>query len=330
MRWWIASLIAVMAISVGAQSDAPPVLRVSEQCTPNPQMMPFWVMMAQTDGELDGAIIEYVPVTGPPQRMALALNDGFDVTLAFVFEWANMVTAGEVETLRIETVSVWRSFALVASPDVDEWGDLVGETVLLPQRGRGGDVITRLSMRNAGYDPYTDFDIQHLPLGSMVPLLVSGDASAAALGGPTVYSIINSAAENGVTLGRADIDLLDGASDSELWDAGTYPQGALIVQQAVLDDPDMFAAYEAFNVAYHEAAQFALDNPDEAAALIAEQVGKVCGSRVNPAPIAAALADGYIIYDPQPAADLMPDLAETIAAITEKPIDDALYLTTER
>ncbi len=328
-RWLLAILFLSLVLSPTLAQDDPETvtLRVAEQCTPNPQMMPFWVLMAQTGGDLETFTIEYIPVTGPPQRMALAVNGDFDVTLAFVFEGANMYTAGGAESLRLETISVWRSFALIAPPGVTAWEDLLGETILLPQRGRGADIVTRQSMRNAGYDPYEDFTIEHLPLASMMPLLVAGDALAATLGGPQVYVIIANARENGIALERSGIDLMEGIYETDQWQDGRLPQGAFIVDERVLEDEALHAAYDQFNQAYHEAAAFAQENPAEAAEMIVEMLAEYCGSRANPQPIEAALADGYILYDSAPVAELMPDLAEYVNTLYGETVDETFYAT---
>lgn len=324
----IALLLVALSLTPNltqADDDSVPTLRVAGKCAANPHMMPFWVLMEQTGGETDDFKIEYLPVTGPPQMMALAVNHEFDISFAFIFQGANMYTAGGAESLRVETVSLWRAFALLTAPDVQSWDDLVGERILLPQEGSGGDVLTRLSMTNAGYDPYQDFLIEYMPPAQMAQLLVAGEAAAATVSEPQLTILAGRAGENDVELVRAQIDLMEGVYESELWEEGTLPLGVVLVDVRWLEDDQRRAAYTAFNTAYHEAAAFTQENPAEAADMIVAQLDVNCDARANPDPIEKALAGGFLIYDPVPAHELMPDLAHYVNMLYGEEVDEDFY-----
>lgn len=327
----LALLLALSLTPALAQDDADTdlSLRIAGKCAANPHMMPFWVLMEQTGGEIDGVTIEYLPVTGPPQMMALAVNSEFDVSFSFIFQGANFYNAGGAESLRVETVSLWRAFALLTRPDVESWDDLLGERVLLPQEGSGGDVLTRLSMEAAGYDPFEDFQIEYMPPAQMGQLLIAGDAAAATVSEPQLTILAGQARQNDVTLQRSAIDLMDGVYESELWEEGLLPLGVVLVDSSVLEDEDMAAAYAAFNAAYHEAAAFAQENPAEAAAMIVAQLEANCDSRANPDPIERALAGEFLIYDPVPASALMPDLADFVNLLYGEDVDESFYALTD-
>jgi len=94
----------------------------------------------------------------------------------------------------------------------------------------------------------------------------------------------------------------------------------------VLDDPDTAAAFETFIDLYHEAAAFAAENPEEAAAMIVEQVGENCDSNMQPGPIQQALAGGHLVYDPRPVSELMPGLAEFVNQLYGEEVDEAFYV----
>lgn len=327
-------IVLLMALSLTpalAQDDTESdlTLRVAGKCAANPHMMPFWVLMEQTGGEIDGVTIEYLPVTGPPQMMALAVNSEFDVSFSFIFQGANFFTAGGAESLRVETVSLWRAFALLTAPGVESWDDLVGERILLPQEGSGGDVITRRSMEAAGYDPFEDFQIEYMPPAQMGQLLVTGEAAAATVSEPQLTILAGQARQNDVTLQRSAIDLMDGVYESELWEKGLLPLGVVLVDVAVLEDEDIAAAYAAFNAAYHEAAIFAQENPAEAAAMIVAQLEATCDSRANPDPIQQALAGSFLVYDPVPASTLLPDLSDFVNLLYGEDVDESFYAVTD-
>ncbi len=326
----IIMLLALSLTPALAQDDTEGdlTLRVAGKCVFNPHMMPFWVLMEQTGGEIDGVTIEYLPVTGPPQMMALAVNHEFDVSLAFILQGVNMFTAGGAESLRVETVSLWRAFALLTRPDVESWDDLVGERILLPQEGSGGDVLTRLSMEAAGYNPFEDFQIEYMPPTQQGQLLIAGKAAAATVAEPPLSNLIGQARQNDVELQHSAIDLMDGVFESDLWQEDLLPLGVVLVDAAVLEDEDMAATYAAFNAAYYEAVTFAQENPAEAAAMIVAQLEANCDSRANPDPIERALAGGFLIYDPVPASTLMPDLAEFVNLLYGEDVDESLYAVT--
>ncbi|MFW5692427.1 MAG: ABC transporter substrate-binding protein [Chloroflexota bacterium] len=329
-------LLAILLLALGLtpalaqdDTDGDLALRIAGTCAANSHMMPFWVLMEQTGGEIDGVTIEYMPVTGPPQMMALAVNQDFDVMIAFIFQGANFFTAGGAESLRVETVSMWRGFALLTAPDVESWEDLVGQRILLPQEGSGPDVITRRSMESAGYDPFEDFQIEYMPPAQMGQLLIAGEAAAATISEPQLTIIAGQARQNGVMLAPStSIDLLQGIYESELWEEGRLPLGAVMVDTSVLEDEDMAAAYAAFNASYHEAAAFAQENPAEAAAMIVAQLEANCDSRANPDPIERALAGDFLIYDPVPASALLPDLAEFVNLLYGEDVDESFYAVT--
>ena len=327
----IVLLLALSLTPALAQDDTEGdlTLHVAGTCAANSHMMPFWVLLEQTGGEIDGVTIEHLPVTGPPQMMALAVNNDFDVVIAFIFQGANFFTAGGAESLRVETISMWRGFALLTAPDVESWADLIGRRILLPQEGSGPDIITRRSMEAAGYDPFEDFQIEYMPPAQMGQLLIAGEAAAATVSEPQLTVLAGQARQNGVMLAPSNsIDLLQGIYESDLWEEGRLPMGAVMVDAAVLEDEDMAAAYTSFNTAYHEATIFAQENPAEAAAMIVAQLEANCDSRANPDPIERALAGGFLIYDPVPASTLMPDLAEFVNLLYGEDVDESLYAVT--
>jgi ABC-type nitrate/sulfonate/bicarbonate transport system substrate-binding protein len=90
------SLCLVLVLALGAcgtskptsaPAEPPPepvTLRIDAKCGPTPYAMPFFVMMAQTGGQLDDVVLEYVPVTGPSQMVALFTNNQVDVMVGQV------------------------------------------------------------------------------------------------------------------------------------------------------------------------------------------------------------------------------------------------------
>jgi len=179
--------------------------------------MPFFVMMAQTGGQLDDAVLEYVPVTGPSQMVALFTNNQVDVMLGQVIQTANMFEQGEVRNLRLRSVYLWRGFYVVAGEGITGWEDLQGERVLMPDLKTGPAYLGRASMRQAGFEPETDFTIEYLPAAQTVQMMLAGQAAAVVAAEPAVTILINkSRSEGGTPLKPAPMDLYS-LYESELW-----------------------------------------------------------------------------------------------------------------
>ncbi len=311
-----------------APAEPPPepvTLRIGAKCGPTPYAMPFFVMMAQTGGQLDDAVLEYVPVTGPSQMVALFTNNQVDVMLGQVIQTANMFEQGEVRNLRLRSVYLWRGFYVVAGEGITGWEDLQGERVLMPDLKTGPAYLGRASMRQAGFDPETDFIIEYLPAAQTVQMMLAGQASAVVTSEPSVTILMNkSRSEGGTPLKPAPMDLYS-LYESELWPAGQLPIGGLLVLQQVLDDEAQRTALEQFEAAYYEAIEFMLANPADASQLIASQLGAYCDSKLQAKPLEKALSAGRLVYDPRPAGELLPDLDAYIELILGQPVDDSLY-----
>lgn len=86
-------------------------LRVGGRCGPTLYAIPFFVIMAQTGGQLE---VEYVPVTGTSQMAALFTSNQVDVMLGQVIQTANMFEQGEVRNLRIWTCITFTTQGRVA------------------------------------------------------------------------------------------------------------------------------------------------------------------------------------------------------------------------
>jgi ABC-type nitrate/sulfonate/bicarbonate transport system substrate-binding protein len=322
----LALCLSAVPQTLHAQEDEQVTLLVGGKCAANPHMMPFWVFMEQTGGEFDNVKIEYVPVTGPPQMMALSVNEQIDVSFSFIFQGVKFFTEGGAVNWRAHTMSLWRGFGLITVPGVESWDDLVGEKVLLPQAGSGGDILTRLSMINAGYDPDEDFVIEYMPPAQMSLLLIAGEAKAATVSEPQLTILISKAKKDDVSLIRSPIDLLVDVYESDQWEDGLLPLGAVLVRQPILDDAASAEAFEMFVDRYHEAAAFASENPAEAAQMIVKQVADNCDSNMQAGPIQKALETGFLVYDPMPVSDIMPDFAEFVNTLYGEEVDETFYV----
>jgi len=302
----------------------PVTLRVGAKCGPSPHAMPFFVLMAQTGGVLPGgAQIEFVPVTEPAQMTALLNAGEVDAMLGFVAQSANIYQKG-VKNFHMLDVLLWKGFYVVAPEGVKSWEDLKGKTLLIPDPESGPSQLATTSMRQAGFDPETDFTIQNLPAPEAVQLMVSGKGDAAILSEPFVTITLLKAKQQGTALQIAPMNLYD-VYQAQAWESGQAPINGLFALQETLDDPALSAALTEMRTLYIEATEFMSANPDEASKLIVGQLGEFCDSKMEAKPLSMAIQSGRMIYGVTPARDLLPDLDAYIEEIVQIEIDDVFY-----
>jgi len=303
----------------------PVTLQFGSKCGPSPHAMPFFIVMAQTDGVLPGgAKIEFVPVTEPAQMTALLNSGEVDAMLGFIAQSANIYQKGGVSNLRMLDVLLWKGFYVVAPESVKSWEDLKGKTLLMPDPQGGPSQLAMTSMRQAGFDPETDFTIQSVPASEAVQLMVGGKGDAAILSEPFVTITLNKGKQQGVALIIAPIHLYD-VYQAKAWESGQAPINGLLALQETLDDPALSAALIELRKLYIAAIEFMLTNPDEASKLIVGQLGEFCDSNMEAKPLSIAIQSGRMVYGVTPARDLLPDLDAYIEEITQIEIDDAFY-----
>ncbi len=330
-----ASTAEVEATEISAQSESDAdsastgdavTLRVGAKCGPSPHAMPFFMLMAQTEGVLPGgAQIEFVPVTDPSQMVALLNNGQVDVLLGFIAQTANIYQKGGVSNLRLLDVLLWKGFYVVSSEGVQSWEDLEGGKILMPNLQSGPSQLAMTAMRQAGFDPTADFSIEHLPASQIVQMMISGKADAAVVSEPfATIAMAKAASEGSVALKIAPIDMYS-IYQAETWESGQAPINGLLALQETLDDPELSAALAELEAGYKEAVTFMEVNPDEAAKLIVSQLGTFCDSNMQVKPISKALQSGRMVYGVTPVQDLLPDLDAYIEEIVQMEIDDSFY-----
>jgi ABC-type nitrate/sulfonate/bicarbonate transport system substrate-binding protein len=303
---------------------APVTLRVGAKCGPTPHAMPLFAMLAQTGGTFDGVQIEYVPITEPPQMAALLSNADVDVVSGQIVNPAQMYIKG-IRALRLWSLSMSKGFYVVAGEGVSGWEDLQGQRVLMPGPNSGPSFLGRASMRDAGFDPETDFTIEYMPASQIVQLMVAGEAPAAVTSEPHVTTIISKSKKEGpVPLKVAPMDLYS-VFEAEAWPAGQLPLDGILTLQPVLDDEATRAALEKFVATYNQSIDFMLSNPAEASKLIAGQLAAQCDSKANPKMIENSLAGGRLQYDPRPVAEFLPELDAYIELILGSEVDEGYY-----
>ncbi len=319
----LALVLAAGALGAcGLGRAEPGVLRVA--VPPNPNMVPLLVILEQ-EGEGAADEIEVVPVPGMPE-MAAALQGGqADVGLFFSAAGAKLYNKGALADLRLWSVNVWRALYLVAPPQVTGLDDLVGKRILASFPGGAPDLVMRAAMRQAGYDPETDFSIEYLPPDQVKQMLLAGKGDAALLPEPQASALLSKARSQNVDLAvMVDLQLGFGAS---AWEEGLAPLGATFTTQAVLDDPARLAALTRFEEAYNEAGAYAMAHPDEAGAMVERAFARTFGGQLPGQAVAEAIESGRLVFESRPAADLRPDLDRFLEEIVGQAPDERFYTT---
>ena len=300
-------------------------IKLGAKCGPSPHVMPFFLMMAQTGGDLgDNVTVEYVPVTEPSQMAALLKTQQVDAMVGFIVQTANIFQKGGVDNLRLLNVPLWRGFYVIGGDDVDSWEDLRGEVIAMPNPQGGPSQIAKASMKQAGFDPKSDFKIQHMPASQIIQMLIAGKAKAGVVSEPFATIAINKAKKEGITLRVTPIDLYR-IYTAETWDAGQLPIEGFLTLQDVLDDPAKAAALRELEVSYYQAIEEMLANPAKSSQLIAQQLTQYCDSKMQPPLIEKSLSSGLLLYRPTPVNEILPDLDAYIELMTGIEIDDKFY-----
>jgi NitT/TauT family transport system substrate-binding protein len=305
-----------------APAAEPVTLRVGAKCGPTGHVMPLFVVLAQTGGELDGVQIVYVPVTGPDQMTALVSNGDVDVWLGNVLTPAKMHVEGV--PIHLYSTSMTKGFYVLANEGITGWADLQRERVLMPDPASGPSRLAMASMRVAGFDPEADFTIENMPASQIIQLMVAGEAPAAVISEPHVTITIGNAKKEGITLKPSAIDLY-AIYISETWPEGQLPLDGVSATTAVLEDEAAAAALETFITAYNDSIDFMLSNPAEASKLIAQQLTEQCDSKMKPDPLEKSFSSGRLQYDPRPVGELLPDLDAYIELILGREVDEGYY-----
>lgn len=208
--------------------------------------------------------VEFVSWRDPDQVRAMLLRGEVDFVALPSNVAANLYNRGV--NLRLINIAAWGLLWLVSSDgDVDEFGDLVGDEIVVPFRGDIPDILLTELLHQHGIDPRADVRLRYVatPMDAM-QLIIMRRARHAVLMEPAASMAIErtSSGMTGMvapTLYRA-IDL------QAEWGAvferpPRIPQAGMV---AVGELPD--ALIEAFTAAYAQALATILADPERAAA----------------------------------------------------------------
>ncbi len=316
----IIGFLALLLFLSACNSDTAPTEPLRIACPPNPNMIPLFVAM---DQQKDNLKVEVLPVPGMPELAAGVQGGQADVALFFSAAGAKQFNKGTLTSLRLWNVNVWRALYLVAEPRFDSLESLRGQKILASFPGGAPDLVMRAAMRQAGYEPDTDFVIEYLPSAQVQQLLLAGQGQAALLPEPQVTTLISKAAQQGQTLQPA-VDLQAGFS-AESWQTDYIPLGGVFVTEALALDTNRRVALEQFIAAYDEAAAFAMAHPVETGEITERAFKEYFGGQLPAQAVTSALENERLVFNSRSAAGLRPDLDKFLALIVGQAPADEFY-----
>ncbi|NLK44563.1 MAG: ABC transporter substrate-binding protein [Tissierellia bacterium] len=157
---------------------------------------------------------------------------------------------------RILGTSIWGSFYLVGTEDIQEFDDLMGREIYTFGQGLTPDLVFRLVLTKNGIDPDKNINFNYLNAASEVaPIFLSGKTDLAVFAEPLLTTVMMKNEDAKIIL-----DL------NEEWGKATntkmgYPQATLIIKEDLIENNLDFV--EKFIRAYEESRKWAKEKPKE-------------------------------------------------------------------
>jgi NitT/TauT family transport system substrate-binding protein len=170
--------------------------------------------------------------------------------------------------LQLLDISVWNITYLIAwDATAGSFADIKGQSLVVPFEGSVPDLMFQFIAKSEGLDPSKDFKLRYAADPTQAAqLLLSGQADNGVISEALATAVELQTAKAAKPLHRTlafDKAWADASGGSESPIAGT------VATASVLDKPDVIMAFE---LAYQEAVQWMLDNPDEAGKLVETQL----------------------------------------------------------
>jgi ABC-type nitrate/sulfonate/bicarbonate transport system substrate-binding protein len=195
------------------------------------------VVQAIMAGELDGGVIGSTPA------IIRAVSKDVPIKIVAIGELGTVEKPGDYLVVKKDS-------------GIKSMGDLKGKIIAVHRLGTTLDLTLRIALRQNGIDPATDVTITQVKIPVM-PQALLGDAVDAAFIFPMAYPQL-----------EEDVDVI-------LTPGDVFPQGApfgivIFTEEFIENHPDKVRKFVS---AYLKGISWAVDNPDKAAELAAEDIG---------------------------------------------------------
>ena len=247
-----------------------------------------------------------------PEEMGALLGGSIDIAFIGPGPTINGFTESDGDAIRLISGATSGGAQLVVREGIESPEDLLGTIIATPALGNTQDVALKKWLVDEGL-PRDEGDqsvtVQNIANSDTFAAFQSGDLDGGWLPEPWSSRMVIDA---GATV------LLD---ETELWDGGQFPTTLIIVRAEYLEQYP--STVEAFLRGQIRAVQWAEDNPDEAKAVVNEELEAISGAPLADAVIDRAFENIELTFDPTAAN--FPQLAED--AVTAGVADEAVDLT---
>ena len=245
-----------------------------------------------------------------PEEIGALLGGSIDIGFIGPGPTINGFTESDGEALRLISGATSGGAQLVVREGIETPEDLIGKIIATPQLGNTQDVAFKKWLvdedlpRDEGEQSVT---VQNIANSDTFAAFQAGDLDGGWLPEPWSSRMVIDA---GATV------LVD---EAELWDGGQFPTTVIIVRTEYLEEYP--STVEAFLRGQIKAVQWAEDNPDEAKAVVNEELEAISGAPLADAVIDRAFENIELTFDPT--AGNFAQLAEdaVTAEVSEEAVD---------
>ncbi|GAB3780009.1 aliphatic sulfonate ABC transporter substrate-binding protein [Nocardioides pacificus] len=235
----------------------------------------------------DGAKLIAQDFNSGTDTIEALLGGGLDATYIGPSPTVTAFAQSGGEGVRVIAGATSGGAALVVQPEIESIEDLRGKIVATPSVGNTQDIAARYYFQSEGFETDTDGggDLSILGQDNSVTVQAFQQGDIAGAWVPEPYVAILTEAGGKVLLDEA-----------ELWPDGEFVTTQLIVRTEFLEEePDLVAS---LLEAHAEATSFINDNPDEAKAIIGEQLLELTQSELPAETLTSAFESLTFTNDP--------------------------------
>lgn len=204
---------------------------------------------------------DFTLAAAPTELTASVINGELDICALPTNVAANLYskTQGQVQLLALNTLGVL--YILENGESVTDISDLAGKTLYATGQGANPEYALNHILRENGLEPGQDVTIEFRDSDELTALMAAGEVELCMLPVPAVTSVL---------MKNQDVRIaLDLTAEWEALDSGsTLTMGCIVVRRDFAQENP--AAVEKFLEEYESSVNYVLENPEEAAELVAQ------------------------------------------------------------
>ena len=211
-------------------------------------------MFAEESNVVDYATVNYEAIEATDVLTAKLINGEADIAIVPTNLAANLYN--QEVGYKIAGSSVWGTFYLVSSEEINSIEDVKGKTISLSGRGLTPDAILRYVLAESGIEPDEDVFFEYFGGSSEVAAnYIAEQSDLALIPQPVLTNVLKQREDSEVVVDIQDLW-------SELTGLDKYPQASLIISEELIENHPEFV--EAFIEEYKQSVAWINQNPAEA------------------------------------------------------------------